>query len=98
MFGYTPDQMRWCQNNIAQMWTYLVEKKMLYKTDYLTINKLIAPAPFTSFFTRESPGRAAVWLGYQIIDSYMRHNKVTLETLLLDNDYQKILAKAKFRP
>ena len=80
------------------MWTFLVEKKLLYATDYLTISKLIGPAPFSALFARESPGRAVVWLGYQIIASYMRHNKVTLETLLRDNDYQQILKEAKFRP
>jgi len=98
VFGFTPDQMRWCQNNTAQMWTFLVEKRMLYSTDYLTINKLVGPAPFCSLFTRESPGRSAVWLGYQIIISYMKRNNVTLEALLEDNDYGQILAKARFRP
>ena len=98
IFGYTPDQMRWCRNNTAQMWTHMVERRMLYATDLLTISKLIGQAPFTSLFTRESPGRAVVWLGYQIIASYMKHNKTTLEALLLNIDDQYILSKAKFRP
>jgi len=98
MFGFTPDQMRWCRNNTAQMWTFLVEQRMLYSTDYLTINKLVGPGPFCPLFTRESPGRAAVWLGYQIIVSYMKRNNVTLEALLEDNDYGQILEKARFRP
>ena len=98
LFGYTPDQMRWCRNNTTQMWTFLVERKMLYLTDYLTINKLIGPAPFTSLFTRESPGRAVVWLGYKIIESFMKNNRVSLEALLEDNDYQQILENARFRP
>ena len=98
LFGYTPDQTRWCRNNTAQMWKHLVEKKMLYVTDYLIISKLVSPAPFTSLFIREAPGRAAVWLGYQIVTSYMKRNRTTLETLLLENDYQKILREARFKP
>ena len=98
LFGYTPDQMRWCHNNTARMWEFLVGRKMLYSTDLLTINKLIRPAPFCSLFTRESPGCAVVWLGYNIVASYMKNNKLSLEALLEDNDYQKILAKAKFKP
>ncbi len=98
LFGFTPDQMRWCGNNTGQMWTFLVENKLLYTTDPLTIHKLVSPAPFCSFFTRESPGRAAVWLGYQIILSYMKHNKATLRELAADNDYREMLAKAKFKP
>lgn len=98
IFSFTPDQVRWCRNNTAQMWQSLVERKMLYSTDYLTINKLTGPAPFTSLFTSESPGRAVLWLGYRIIESYMKNNSVPLEALLEDNDYQQILTKAKFRP
>ena len=98
IFGFTPDQMRWCRNNTAQMWTFLVENRLLFSTEYLTISKLINPAPFCALFTRESPGRAVIWLGYRIIASYMKQNKVTLENLLLDNDYQQILAKTKFKP
>ena len=98
LFGYTPAQMHWCRSNTAQMWTFMVDKRMLYATDHLTISKLIGQAPFTSLFTRESPGRAVVWLSYQIVASYMKHNKTTLEALLLNNDDQQILAKARFKP
>ena len=98
LFGFTPNQLRWCRNHTAQMWTHIVENKILFATDKFTISKLIGPAPFTSLFTRESPGRAAVWLGYQMIASYMKNNNTSLEALLLDDDYQKILAKAKFKP
>jgi len=98
LFGFTPDQMRWCRNNTAQMWTFMVENRMLYSSDYLTIHKLIGPAPFTSLFTRESPGRSVIWLGYRIIASYMKNNKVSLQELLEDDDYQKILSRAKFKP
>ena len=98
IFGFTPDQMRWCRNNTAQMWTFLVENKMLFSTDYLTIKKLVDHAPFTSLFTREAPGRSSVWLGYQIIASYMKRNHVSLQALLEDNDYGQILLKARFKP
>jgi hypothetical protein len=98
IFGYTPAQLDWCRNNTAQMWTFLVEKKMLYATDALTVRKLIGPAPFTTLFTRESPGRAAVWLGYQIVAAYMKNNRASLEELLQNTNYQQILAQAKFRP
>ena len=98
LFGFTPGQMQWCRNNTAQMWTFLSDKRMWYSTDRLTINKLIKPAPFCSLFTHESPGRAVIWMGYSIIASYMKNNKPSLEALLKDDDYQKILSEAKFRP
>jgi hypothetical protein len=98
ILGYTAEQLKWCKNNTRQMWTFLVEKKMLYRTDYLMVSKLVGPAPFTSLFTRESPGRAAVWLGYQIIESYMKHKNLSLEELMNNTDWTGILNEAKFKP
>jgi hypothetical protein len=99
IFGYRPDQMKWCHGNKKQMWTYLVENKLLFSTNYMIIMKLINPAPFTSFFDKDSPGRACVWLGNQIIEAYMENNQeITLKQLMEETDYQKILRKSNFKP
>jgi hypothetical protein len=99
IFGYTPNQLKWCKDNSKEMWTSLVEHKLLFSTQYLLIRKLVYPAPFTAIFTKESPGRAVVWLGYQIIESYMNANKeVTLPQLMKDSDFQRILQKSNFKP
>lgn len=99
VFGYTPDQLKWCNKNKGEMWSYLVEHKMLFSTDYMMLRKLFFAAPFTAYFTSESPGKAAVWLGYKIIESYTKANKdVTLQQLMEDKDYQKILRKSNFQP
>jgi hypothetical protein len=99
IFSYTPDQLKWCKKNTSAMWTYLIEHKLLFSTDYLTIRKLVYPSPFTSFFTNESPGRAAVWLGYKIIETYMKNNQdVTLPDLMKNTNYQQILRDSKFNP
>jgi hypothetical protein len=99
LFGFTPDQLKWCNKNKEQMWTYLIEHKMLYSTDLMTIKKLIDPAPFTLYFTKESPGCATVWLGYKIIEAYMKNNpNITLPQLMQEKDYQAILRKSNFKP
>ncbi len=99
ILGFTADQMKWCKTNEGQMWAYLIEHKMLFKTDYMTINKLTRDAPFTSFFPRESPGRAANWIGWQIVRKYMKlHKEVTLEKLMRLADYQEILNGSEYDP
>jgi hypothetical protein len=98
ILGYSNDHLKWCNNNISEMWTFLIERRLVFSTDYMTINKLINPAPFTSLFNNESPGRAIVWVGYKIIDSYMRNNNVAIEALMADQNYQLILEKSKFKP
>ncbi len=99
LFGYTSSQMNFCRNNEGQMWQYLIEKDLVFNTDQFIIRKLTGEAPFTSFFTNESPGRAAVWLGFRIIESYMQKNKNTsMEELMNNTDIQSILEKAKYNP
>jgi len=99
LFGFTQDQVNFCYNNESQMWQYLIEQDLLFSTDQFVIRKLTGEAPFTSYFTSESPGRAAIWLGFRIVESYMMKNSgVNVETLMKMTDIQEILAGAKYDP
>lgn len=99
IFGFSPAQLKWCMNNQKQMWTYLVEHKVLFSNDVLLAHKLVFPSPYTTLFTKESPGRACVFVGYKIIESYMNSNRdITLPKLMNETDYNKILRKSHFKP
>lgn len=99
IFGFSAEQMKWCKNNESDMWAYLVEHKLLFTTETFTINKFVNEAPFTHNFPRESPGRAAVWIGYRIVSRFMERNKdYSLQMLMEEKDYQKILNRAKYNP
>jgi len=99
LFGFTSGQMKFCNNNEYRMWEYLIEHNMLFSTDLMIIRKFTGEAPFTTYFTSESPGRAAVWLGFRIVESYMKNNPgVELHQLMQDDDYRKILEQAKYSP
>jgi hypothetical protein len=97
--GFTDDQMEWCRNNQKQMWTHLVEEKLLFSSDPLNIRKLVEDAPYTSFYTSESPGRAAVWQGWQIVKAYAARNpKLTVHQLMSQRNYQEILRESRYNP
>lgn len=99
IFGFTPKQYQWCLNSEESMWTYLIENKLLFTTNTLDINKMIHDAPFTSGFPRESPGRAAVWIGYRIVDRFMENNpELTLNQLMELPDYNEILKHSRYKP
>jgi hypothetical protein len=99
IMGFTSEQMKFCRNNESRMWEYLVEEKVLFETDRMTIQKFTGDGPFTSDFTRESPARAAVWLGWRIVEDFMRHNSmVSLQDLMNEKNYQKILTLSKYNP
>ncbi len=99
IMGFTAGQMKFCRNNEARMWEYLVEHKLLFATDRLTIQKFTGSGPFTRDFTRESPARAAVWLGWRIVEDYLRRNPgISLQELMIEQDYQKILTLSRYNP
>jgi hypothetical protein len=97
--GFSPEQMKFCRSNEKQMWTHLVEHKLLFSTDPLDIRKLTEDAPTTYYFPAESPGRAAVWLGWQIVKEYARRNPdLSVAGIVSERDYQKVLRGARYNP
>ena len=99
LLGFDSEQMRWCRSNEEQMWTYLVEHKLLFSTDGMVIRKLTEDAPHTSFYTSESPGRAAVWQGLQIVREFFRRNPdLEVAGVMAMNNYQEILRQSRYSP
>jgi hypothetical protein len=99
LFGFTGRQMDFCNESEGMIWEYLVSKDLLFSTDSFMIRKFTGEAPFTSYFTEDSPGRAVVWTGFRIIERYMNNNPdVTMEELMAMTDCQTILAGAKYNP
>ncbi|HOZ30891.1 MAG TPA: hypothetical protein PLL66_08235 [Bacteroidales bacterium] len=95
---YTEKQLGFCKQYEREMWTNIIEEKLLFVTDYLTIRKFVENAPFTYQFGPDSPPRAANWLGLQIVKSYMKNNNVSVPELMEETDYQKILNLSGYDP
>jgi hypothetical protein len=65
----------------------------------MSIKRFIDDAPYTAAFSEESPGRTGVWLGWQIVRSYMKQNKNTKLANLMNNaNYQSILNQSGYQP
>jgi len=98
--GYTTDKYDWTVANEAQIWKYFVENKLLYSSDTELYTRFIADAPFSKFYIdidKQSPGKIGVWLGWQIVRSYMNNNNVTLQQLLQTNT-EEIFKNSKYKP
>ncbi len=99
--GYTDAQLKWCNENQANIWGYFLEDNLIYETDYQKIQKYLTEAPFTPGLGdhNNSAPKLAVWTGWQIVKQYMDKNpKVTLQQLMTDRDEQKILSQSKYHP
>lgn len=98
--GYTPEQIAWCQENEAYMWSYFIENKLLYSSDSKLANRFIHLAPFSKFYLEidnESPGRVGRWLGWQIVRSFMENNKVSVQDMIKMNASQ-LFEQSKYKP
>lgn len=98
--GYTETELQWAQENEAYIWSYFVEKEILYSTDTKLPSRFINPAPFSKFqleLDNESPGMVGRFIGWQIVRSYMEKNEVTLEQLLID-DPETLFTNSKYKP
>ncbi|MCU4157502.1 gliding motility protein GldB [Carboxylicivirga sp. A043] len=99
LFDYSDSQMKWCNRHEADIWASMVEQKHLYNTERMVIQKYVGDSPFTYYFGQESPGKAAVFLGYRIIEAYMENNPNTsLRDLLNNKDAHLILRESRYRP
>jgi len=97
---YTEEQYKWCVANEEQMWRYFVNDKLLFSNDHKLQVRFIQPSPFSKFYLDidgESPGRVGVWLGWQIVSSYMKNNNVTLQEMLKTGEKQ-IFDKSRYKP
>lgn len=98
LLGFTLEQEEWCRENETQIWSFWIENDYLFTTQQRVMMKYLNDAPFTSGMPVESPGKTAGWSGYRIVRKYMDKTDVTLEELMQEQDYHKILRVAGYRP
>jgi hypothetical protein len=90
--GFTTNQLTWCTTNEKNMWETITQLQHLYSKDPTVVAKYIREAPNTAFFTQESPGKAASWIGFRIVEAYMENNpRVSMQNLILKTKAQDIL-------
>ena len=99
VIGYTEEQWAWCEHYERAIWNRIMEKRDLFKTESSVLSSYMNEGPFTAEVTQDSPGRLGLWVGWRIVDSYMRHNEeVSLYDLINEGDAQKILEQSFYKP
>jgi len=99
IIGYNTTQMQYLKNYEKNLWSYFAAKNRLFETSLNTVRELTTEGPFTAAISRDCPPRIAMWVGWQIVRSYMKkHPEVTLSDLMAEEDSKKILSLSKYRP
>ncbi|WP_225036866.1 gliding motility lipoprotein GldB [Winogradskyella sp. SM1960] len=98
--GYSEDQIKWAEANESPIWSYFIEKELLYSTDPKLPNRFIADAPFSKFYLEldnESPGRLGQYIGWQIVKAYAEVSGDDLMKIM-QTAPKEIFTKSKFKP
>ncbi|MBO7494293.1 MAG: hypothetical protein J6T87_09140 [Bacteroidales bacterium] len=99
ILGYTKEQYNWAISHESSIWHYLIEKNLVYDKSDDVARRMVDEAPFTRDFGNNSPGRLGVFIGFQIIQSYMKtHPGTTLKDIMNMTDSQKILKESGYKP
>jgi len=91
------NEYKWCIDYESVLWTTIIERKHLYTPDITTTNKYFQPSP-SLFISEHAPGNLGSFVGYRIVELYMKQTKSTFEQLMNNNDSQEILQKSKYKP
>ncbi|HBN04083.1 MAG TPA: hypothetical protein DD396_08555, partial [Bacteroidetes bacterium] len=98
--NYTEQQMAWVTEQENNMWSYLIEKEVIFNSNKNEFQKhYFNDGPFTTPFGNESAPRTGAWLGWQIVRTYMEKNpNITVYQLLSNKNNQAIFQKSGYRP
>lgn len=98
LFGYNKVQWEWLSKSEKEIWRYMAENQHLYSTDPVLEAKYTGEAPYTPFLGEGSPAKAGVWIGYRIVESYMKREDLPVAELFGSMDSKMILQESGYQP
>lgn len=95
LMNWNTRQWQWALAGEENVWKTLANEKTMYQSKPFEINKWFADGPFTSVtgIPQQSAPQLGVWMGWNIIRSYMKkYPDTSLEALLQETDNQRLLS------
>lgn len=95
--GFTDAQINWCRENESNIWKFFAGEELLFSKRMQDKQRYLNDAPTSYKLPAESPGKTAVWVGWQIVRAYMYHNKnFSIHQLFNETDALKILKGSNY--
>lgn len=101
ILNMSEEDYEWCRQFESKIWNTMIERQLLYNNSESVINRLISPSPRSTAINAQAPGRAAVYMGLKIAQSYLKENPDKKAIDLLSQEYyndHSSLVKSKFTP
>lgn len=97
LMGYTEEQNTFVKAHEGKIWQILIERKHLYTPDHLITNQYFEDQP-SPLYAEGTPGNLGAFIGWQIVEQYMKETKNTPEQLMRNDNAQEILTLSRYKP
>ncbi len=98
LMAWTTEQYTWTQGHQLNVWKEIARQEVLFSKNRVEVQKWFEYGPFTNArnVPQESSPQLGVFMGYQMVRSYMeKHPEITVDRLLKEDNAQKILQAYK---
>jgi hypothetical protein len=89
---YKPEGLKWALEHERDVWTYLVQEKLLFKIDERLKINMLNDGPFTVGLPEKGQDRLGQFMGWRMVKKYMEIKRVSVEELI-KTPYTAILAE-----
>ena len=101
LFGYSAAQYAATMKAEQDIWNYLLKMNFVYSKDPKVTSQLLSEGPFSIYFGNEIPGNVGVFIGSQIVKSWIAQQSEQDQSnliALLQMPAEKIFAESKYKP
>lgn len=98
IIGYTKNQLDGCKKNEGLIWNYFLKNGLVYNNDPSLIKNYIGEAPSTPEFGEGAPGNIGLFIGWQIVKTFMKKNENMALAQLMQTDARKLFEESGYRP
>ena len=92
LMGYSKKDAAWCINNRKNLWKMMKDRNHLEAIDPLVIRSYMQVNSYIHIMGKDTPPAIGIWMGMQLIDTYMKkHKELTYKELLEKTDYHQMM-------
>ena len=97
LMGYNEGNIQWCKTNEKKIWKTIIERKHLFTPNKQTTARYFEDTSNSSFLANEAPANLGTWMGWQIINEYMKKSGNSPIQLMQMTNAQEILRIAEYK-
>ena len=97
LLGYTKKQYDDCVANQDVIWASFIHNESLYDVSHVTKSRFLSERPVVHEIGKSCPGRVGAFIGWSIVQSFMKNNSMSIPELLASSDHHGIFQRSGYR-